>query len=68
MFLIKLRAAGLQLEKETPAQVFSYEFYEIFRNTVFIEHLRVTASNQWTQLFQTQLSNTYTQHSYEVFS
>ena len=32
------------LKKETMAEVFSYEFCEIFRNTIFTEHLRVTAS------------------------
>ena len=41
-FLIKLQA-GLQLIKRDMAQVFSCEFYEIFKNTFFTEHLRVTA-------------------------
>ena len=31
------------LKKETPTQLFSCEFYEIFKNT-FLEHLLVTAS------------------------
>ena len=31
-------------KKETLAQVFSCEFSEIFKNTFFIEHLLVTAS------------------------
>ena len=31
-------------EKETPAQVFSCEFGEIFKNTFFTEHFWVTAS------------------------
>ena len=31
-------------KKETLAQVFSCEFSKIFKNTFFIEHLRVTAS------------------------
>ena len=30
--------------KETPAQVFSYEFCEISKNTFFTKHLRTTAS------------------------
>ena len=30
--------------KETPAQVFSYEFFEIFENTSFKEHFQSTAS------------------------
>ena len=33
----------LQL-KETPAQVFSFEFCEIFKNVYFIEHLRTATS------------------------
>ena len=31
------------VKKETLTQVLSYEFYEFFKNTVFTEHLRVTA-------------------------
>ena len=31
-------------KKETPMQVFSYEFSKTFKNTHFIEHLWVTAS------------------------
>ena len=36
-FLIKMQAWGLQ---ETLAQVFSWKFYEISKNTFFTEHLR----------------------------
>ena len=43
-FLIKL-ACNL-IKKENLAQVFSCEFCEVFKNTLFIEHLRVTASEQ----------------------
>ena len=32
------------VKKETLAQVFSFEFCEIFKNTFFAEHLRTTAS------------------------
>ena len=32
------------IKKETRAQVFSCEFCEIFKNTFFTEHLRMTAS------------------------
>ena len=32
------------LNKETLAQVFSCEFWEIFKNTLFTEHLWATAS------------------------
>ena len=32
------------LKKETLAQVFSYEFCKVFKNTIFTEHLRTTAS------------------------
>ena len=39
---------GLQgcsfIKKETPTQVFSCEYLEIFKNTSFEEHLRTTAS------------------------
>ena len=28
------------IKKETPTEVFSYEFGEIFKNTIFIERLR----------------------------
>ena len=43
-----LKALGLQLyKKETLAQVFSCEFCEIFKNTLFTEHLRVTASGSY---------------------
>ena len=31
--LIFNKVAGLKLELETPALVFSYDFYEIFKNT-----------------------------------
>ena len=39
---------GLQLiKKETLAQVFSCEFYEISKNTFFTEHLWTTVSVPW---------------------
>ena len=45
-FLIKLLAWGLQLiKKEALAQVFFYDLREIFKNTFFTKHLRVTASD-----------------------
>ena len=45
-FSIKLQAWGLQIYlKETLAKVTFCEFYEIFKNTFFAEHLRVTASD-----------------------
>ena len=37
------------IKKETLAQVFSYEFYEISNNTFFTEHLQETAS--WQTVF-----------------
>ena len=38
------KVAGLNfIKKETVAQVFSYEFCEIFKNSFFIEHLQKTA-------------------------
>ena len=41
----KLLCQSLFFNKNTPAQVFSYEFCEIFKNTLFAEHLRATASD-----------------------
>ena len=41
--IASLRAATL-LKKETLAQVFSCEFCEIFKSTIFTEHLWMTAS------------------------
>ena len=38
------KASFLTLKKDTPAQVFSCEFYESSKNTFFAEHLRWTAS------------------------
>ena len=40
-----LRPATL-LKKETPTQLFSYSFCEIFKNTYFVEHLRTVASKR----------------------
>ena len=34
--------------KETPAQVLSCEYCDIFRNNYFEEHLRITASAKFT--------------------
>ena len=45
MFLIKLHVF---IKKETLAQVFSCEFYEICKNTFFTEHLWTTASESST--------------------
>ena len=42
LFLIKLQDNFIK--KETLAQGFSCEFYEIFKNTFFTEHLQTTAS------------------------
>ena len=44
LFLIKQAEAWNVINKETPAQVFSCEFNKISKNIFFIEHLRVTAS------------------------
>ena len=41
LFLTKLQVSGLHL---SPIQVFSYEFWDIFKKTFFAEHLRATAS------------------------
>ena len=39
------------IKKDTPAQVFSCEFYKIFKNIFFTEHLRATASEIICLLF-----------------
>ena len=39
LFLIKLWSEDLQLYYKSPTQLFSYEIFEIFKNTFFIEHL-----------------------------
>ena len=44
-FLIKLQASACDfIKKETRAQVFSWKFREISKNTFFTKHLRATAS------------------------
>ena len=44
-FLIKLQAEAWNfIKKETLAQLFSCEFSEISKNTLFTEHLRATTS------------------------
>ena len=49
LFLIKLQAQAWNLLiKETLAQVFPCEFCEVFKNTFFTEHLRMTASGTLT--------------------
>ena len=46
-FLMKLQAApATLLKKEALAQVFSYEFHEIFKSTCFYRTLPMTASIQ----------------------
>ena len=45
LFFHKVTDSGLQFyQKETLAQMFSYEFCKIFENNFFSEYLRVTAS------------------------
>ena len=40
------------IKKETLAQIFSYEFCEISKNTYFTEHLWATASSCWQKYVQ----------------
>ena len=47
VFCEKASDQRLYLKKETLAQVFSSEFCEISKNTLFTEHLRATASEQF---------------------
>ena len=40
----KTKTLDLEIyRKETPVQVSSYEFYETFKNTYFVEHRRTTS-------------------------
>ena len=41
-FLIKLQACNF-IKSETPTKVFSSEFWEFFKNSYFVEHLRTAA-------------------------
>ena len=54
LFLKSCRTKGLQLYwKETPTQLFSCEYFEIFKNTYFKKHLWTIASvNSRTVIFQ----------------
>ena len=52
-FLVKFQASCLTLHKETPAQVFSWDFYENFRNTFLIELIRLTANISTRFVFTT---------------
>ena len=53
-----LKACSLNLQtkrlatllKKTPTQGFSCEMCEIFKNTYFEEHLRMTASTYWVTI------------------
>ena len=45
-FLIKFQALACNfIKKESLAQMFSYEFYKISKNTFFTERIRTTASD-----------------------
>ena len=51
------------LGKGTPAQLFSYEFCEIFKNNFFTEHFGTTASeygNNMPRAFRTKCEKKYT--------
>ena len=41
----KFRETPNSIRKETPTQVFSYEFCKSFKNTYFVGHLRMAASD-----------------------
>ena len=56
------KVAGLRpasLLKETLAQMFFYEFCEIFKNTFFTEHLRTTASEYGTYIINKAVPNIF---------
>ena len=42
-----LRPHSYDSLKKTPELVFSCEFCEMFKNTYFVEHLRMTVSTYW---------------------
>ena len=42
-----LRPHSYNSLKKTPELVFSWEFCEMFKNTYFVEHLRMTVSTYW---------------------
>ena len=46
------------IKKETPAQVFSYEFCEIFKNTLFTEHRMTTPTQMFSYEFWEMFQNT----------
>ena len=49
--LVNLQDLALNfMRKETLAQLFSFEFCNIFKNTVFIENLQATASAKLKQV------------------
>ena len=48
--------ASFLIKKETLAQVFSYEFCEISKNTFFTEHFWATASKHLELKFSTELA------------
>ena len=50
------------IKKETLAQVFSCEFYEISKNTFFTEHLRTTASISSFVFFMVLVHSIVTQY------
>ena len=59
LFFIKLQA-GLQLYyKETPTQVFSCEYFEIFKNTYFGKHLRTAAFNSFREKLPSKMFNSF---------
>ena len=51
LFLISLKTTVFFFQNETPTQVFSSEFRETFKNTIFTEHLRTTVSVLMEHIF-----------------
>ena len=50
LWWLLLTCAGVSFEyetTETPAQVFPVNFYEIFKNTYFVEHLGTVSSETY---------------------
>ena len=62
LFLNKVAGAASNfIKKETLVQAFSCEFCEIFNNTLFTEHLRVTASV--SSMLSSEDKNMFQQHT-----
>ena len=57
------------LSKETPTQVFTCEYCEIFKNKYFEKHLRTTASRRFLHNKKASITfNIFVKNSYQAYS